>query len=46
MEITITVNGIERTYKADYHQLYNTDWNNIVQDIMDGLVSEEDPYEK
>lgn len=41
MEIKITVNGIERTYKGDYHTLHNNEWNDIVRDILDSLVSEE-----
>ena len=41
MEIKITVNGIERTYKGDYQTLHNNEWNDIVRDILYSLISEE-----
>jgi hypothetical protein len=41
MEITITINGVERTFKGDYYTLHNNDWNDIVRDIIDSQVSEE-----
>lgn len=35
MEITITINGIERTYQGDYDELHNRDWNGRVRDQLD-----------
>ena len=41
LEIKITVNGVERTYSADYDTLYNNDWNEIIQDLLDSAKSYE-----
>jgi hypothetical protein len=41
MEITIIINGIERTYKADYDTLRNNDWNEIIGERLDAMTSEE-----
>ncbi len=46
MEIIITVNGIERIYGGDYHTLRNNDWNEIIGERLDSLVSEEQEHEK
>lgn len=35
MKLTITLNGITRTYEGDYYDLYNQDWNERVQDALD-----------
>jgi hypothetical protein len=44
MEITITVNGISRTYQGDYYQMHNTEWNDVVRDIIDSQLTEEKGY--
>jgi hypothetical protein len=41
MEITITINGIERTYRGDYDMMHANDWSDIVRDMIDSQVSEE-----
>lgn len=41
LEIKITVNGVERTYSADYDTLHNNDWNEIIQDLLDSAKSYE-----
>ena len=35
MQVTITINGIERTYQGDYDELHNMDWNIRVRDLLD-----------
>ena len=35
MKVTITINGIERTYQGDYDELHNRDWNIRVTDLLD-----------
>ena len=35
MKITITVDGIERTYQGDYHELHSKDWSGRVRDMID-----------
>lgn len=42
MELTITLNGVERTYKGDYDTLYNIEWNDVVRDIIDSATNEEE----
>lgn len=39
--IEIAVNDIVRTYKGDYNFLHSKDWNEVVQDMLDGLSVEE-----
>jgi hypothetical protein len=46
MEITITVNGISRTYQGDYDTMHILDWNDIVRDMIDSQVSEERDHAK
>lgn len=46
MEIEITINGITRTYKADFDTLYNNEWDEIIRDLMESAVSEEKYNEK
>lgn len=46
MEIIITINGIERIYGGDYHTLRNNDWNEIIGERLDSLVTEEQEHEK
>ncbi len=46
MEIIITVNGIERIFGGDYHTLRNNDWNEIIGERLDSLVTEEQEHEK
>jgi hypothetical protein len=46
MEITITVNGIERRYKGDYYEMHANDWSDIVRDMIDSQVSEEKSHDK
>jgi hypothetical protein len=41
MEIIITINGVERTYKADYDTLRNNDWTEIIGKRLDAMTSEE-----
>lgn len=35
MNITITVDGMEREYKADYDTLHNNDWSEIIREMID-----------
>lgn len=37
MEIIITIDGIERIYRGDYHELHNVDWNERVRDQIDSV---------
>lgn len=46
MQITITVNGTDRTYTGDYDTLHNNDWNEIVRDLLDREVSYERGHNK
>lgn len=46
MEIEITLNGITRTYKGDYDTMYNNDWDEIIRDLIESIVSEEKYNEK
>ena len=41
MEITITVNGIERRYKGDYYEMHANDWSDIVRDMIDSQLTED-----
>ena len=41
MEITITVNGISRTYQGDYYEMHANEWSDIVREMIDSQVSEE-----
>lgn len=46
MEITITINGIERTYKGDYDQMHNVNWNDIIRERLDSAHAEEEGVAK
>jgi hypothetical protein len=35
MIIEITLDGITRTFQGEYHEMYNRDWNERVQDLID-----------
>ena len=35
MRVTIIIDGVERTYQGDYDELYNSDWNIRVRDLLD-----------
>ena len=35
MTITITIDGVERTYTGDYEELHIKDWNGIVREHLD-----------
>ncbi len=35
MKVTITVEGIERTFQGDYYELHCRDWNDRVRDMLD-----------
>ncbi len=37
MTITITINGIERTYQGDYDELHNIEWNDKVREMIDSV---------
>lgn len=37
MNITINIDGIERTYQGDYDELHNRDWNERVRDLLDSV---------
>ena len=41
IEISIAVNGVERTYQGDYDELHNNNWNEIVQERLDEALAEE-----
>lgn len=40
--ITIIVNGVPRTYKGDYDDLYNQDWDQVVRDLIDTVKDNQD----
>ena len=46
MEITITVNGISRTYQGDYDTMHANEWSDLVREMIDSQVSEEKGYER
>lgn len=35
MTITITIDGVERTYQGEYDELHNRDWNERIQAQLD-----------
>lgn len=35
MEITINVDGLERTYRGDYECMHTSNWNELVRDMID-----------
>jgi len=35
MKITISIEGIERTYQGSYDELHNRDWNERIQGHLD-----------
>ena len=35
MQVTIIIDGVERTYQGDYDELHNFDWNIRVRDLLD-----------
>ena len=41
IEISIIVNGVERTYRGDYDKLHNNNWNEIVRERTDEALAEE-----
>jgi hypothetical protein len=41
IEINITINGIERTYRGDYHTMHANDWSDIIRERLDEVVSDE-----
>ena len=41
IEIQIEINGITKTYKGDYDEMHNVDWNHAVQARLDEVVSDE-----
>lgn len=45
-EISISINGVERTYQGDYHQLHNNDWSEIIRERLDEVNSEEAGHDK
>lgn len=42
MQITITIDGVERTYQGDYYELHTKDWNEIVRLMLDDAKDTED----
>lgn len=46
MEIILTINGVSKTYSADYDTLHNNDWNEIVRDLLDSNLSHEQGHDK
>ena len=37
MKIQIIVDGVERTFQGDYHELHNQDWSGRVRDLLDDV---------
>lgn len=37
MKITITIDGVERTYQGDYDELHNRDWNGRMREFIDDV---------
>ena len=35
MELTITLDGLTRTYNVDDNDVYNHDWNEKIRDMLD-----------
>jgi len=35
IEVTIIVDGAEKTFKADYDTLHNNDYNEVVRELLD-----------
>jgi hypothetical protein len=44
MEITLTLNGIERRFKGDYDTMHNVDWSEEVRDMLDSEYSREQQH--
>ena len=37
MKLTINLEGVERTYAGDYHELHARDWNERVREMLDEM---------
>lgn len=46
MEIIITINGTERTFRGDYDTLHTTEWDEIIRDLLDREKSYEQNHDK
>jgi hypothetical protein len=41
MKLTITLDGVSRTYHVEDTDIINTDWNEHIQDMLDTVESVE-----
>lgn len=41
MRLTITCEGVTRTYEGDYPQLSANEWGEIIQDVLDTVKDSE-----
>jgi hypothetical protein len=39
MNLTITLDGVPRTFHVEDVDLINTDWNEVIQDMLDTVES-------
>jgi hypothetical protein len=42
MRVIIIIDGIERTYNGDYHELHTRDWNELLRDHLDSAQEYEE----
>ena len=41
MNLTITLDGVSRTYHVEDTDLINKDWNEVIQDMLDTVESKD-----
>ena len=39
MELTITLDGVTRTFHVEDNDIINKDWNEVIQDMLDTVES-------
>lgn len=41
-EVRISVNGLERVYQGEFHEVYNRNWNERVHDALEAILEFEE----